>query len=118
MFVCLFVGCENLSNSSDSEATYMYEGGIIPRTQMVTGTGYTYSEVNSVKNYLRQITVDDYFIEHDVHIEEIQEFLLEHSSRSETETIINALNNTGNCICYFNINGSPDYVYWVYGQIE
>lgn len=96
----------------------MYEGGIIPRTQMVSGTGYTYSEVNNVKYNLRQNTVDDYFIEHGVYIEEIQEFLLEHLSRSETETVINSLNQTGNCILYFNINGHPDYVYWIYGQIE
>lgn len=125
MILTCFLGCSNPSTIPTEEhktQLYKVEFGIITNqtyeTAMNTSSSWTelsYSKVASLRNYLYDNTISDYEVTTGVTLNEIKEFLLQHSaSNYEAELIIEAIKENGNYIVFFRCAYGDDKKCWAY----
>lgn len=126
-FLLTVIGCSNpqtISAPTEEHKVQLYkvEFGIITnqtyKAAMNTESSWTelsYSKFASLRNYLYNNTISGYEVTTGVTLNEIKEFLLQHSaSNYETECIIKSLKEVGNCICFFSCVYGDDKKVWAY----
>ena len=77
----------------------------------------SFSEIQTIRNTLKKCTTYDFDSMPDVSKKDCYDFLVTHgASPSETNTILNSLDERGNIILFFNSANSVNNAFYVYAE--
>ena len=114
-------GCQQQTSSKTS--VYYIEGAEISNTDFnnviasyQNQSSFTFNEIKQIRAKLKQCTTYNYFSEPEVSRDDCYNFLVTHGcTPSEANSYLNALDDSGNGIMFFNVNNSSHKA-WIYAE--